>query len=146
MFYRYRSSICMARHDITVFLFRPFSGAVCQPHRATLSTWQVKAALNQGVPLRFLGPKDNGMLQGFMQVPNVTFKVAGWWTVEIFVRGSTNFQQISSQWKSLDFWWFLLIASNWFNSRLLEDILPYRPCSCMFQLEWCNFWRFNSCC
>lgn len=28
----------------------------------------VTAAANQGVPLRFLGPKDNGMLQGYAQV------------------------------------------------------------------------------
>lgn len=37
----------------------------------------VKAALNQGVPLRFLGPKDNGMLQGFMQVSQFANQAAG---------------------------------------------------------------------
>lgn len=30
----------------------------------------VTAAANQGVPLRFLGPKDNGMLMGYAQVRN----------------------------------------------------------------------------
>jgi hypothetical protein len=37
---------------------------------------EVTAAANQGVPLRFLGPKDNGMLQGYPQaIPNVEFSM-----------------------------------------------------------------------
>ena len=28
---------------------------------------QVSVAATQGIPVRFLGPKDNGMLQGYMQ-------------------------------------------------------------------------------
>ena len=37
---------------------------------------EVTAAANQGVPLRFLGPKDNGMLQGYAQaIRNAEFSM-----------------------------------------------------------------------